>query len=199
MFSPLIVPIDAAKPPSLVAVGGICSARLSKAGTNTDSLTGALRVIAVLGSVHAIQQQLLRSDLPLLLLRLHQQHSIASSASFATDPSILFRSSLNRSHPVPPLPSSGLRISYSTAAASSSLMSPPSSTQRSAASTLARSGAGLNSDASSSSWADGGSSRRTQRDSSAIASSREVSLNTGLSLFSLHVQSDCARCQPHAA
>jgi hypothetical protein len=170
----------AAKPPSIVAVSGICSARLSKAGTNTEALTGALRVIAVLGSVHTIQQQLLRSDLPLLLLRLHQQHSIAASASFATDPSISFRSSLNRSHPVPPLPSSGLRISYSSAAASSSLMSPPSSTQRSAAATLARSGASLNSDASSSSsWVDGGSSRRTQRESGALTSSRDLSSTTG--------------------
>lgn len=170
----------AAKPPSIVAVSGICSARLSKAGTNTEALTGALRVIAVLGSVHTIQQQLLRSDLPFLLLRLHQQHSIAASASFATDPSISFRSSLNRSHPVPPLPSSGLRISYSSAAASSSLMSPPSSTQRSAAATLARSGASLNSDASSSSsWVDGGSSRRTQRESGALTSSRDLSSTTG--------------------
>jgi hypothetical protein len=185
----------AAKPPSLVAVSGICSARLSKAGTNTEALTGALRVIAVLGSVHTIQQQLLRSNLPLILLRLHQQHSIAASASFATDPSISFRSTLNRSHPVPPLPSSGLRISYSSAAASSSLMSPPSSTQRSAAATLARSGVGLNWDASSSnsSWVDGGSSRRTQRENGALTSSRDLSSTTGATSPPMSLQSMCSQ------
>jgi hypothetical protein len=153
-------------------------------------------VIAVLGSVHTIQQQLLRSDLPLLLLRLHQQHSIAASASFATDPSISFKSSHIRSHPVPPLPSSGLRISYSSAAASSSLMSPPSSTQRSAAATLARSGSGLNSDASSSSsWVDGGSSRRTQRESGALTSSRDLSSTTGAAVPQMPLE--CA-CSQHA-
>ena len=112
----LSVGLAAAKPPSLVAVGGICSARLSGAGGDTGSLTSALKAITVLGSIPAIQLQLRNSSLPLLLLRLHQRHSIAAAAPLAADPSISFKHA-TRSHPVPPLPSSSLRISYSSAAA----------------------------------------------------------------------------------
>ena len=165
--------LAAAKPPALVAVGGICSARLFNAGKDIVSLTGALRVVAVLGGIPAIQRQLVGSDLPLLLLRLHQQHSIAASSSLATDPSVSLKNSHSRSHPVPPLPSSGLRLSYSSSAASSSLMSPlsASSSQRSAAATLARSGSAA---------ADGGGgSLRAQRDGGSLASSRDFSLNSG--------------------
>lgn len=166
--------LAAAKPPALVAVGGICSARLFNAGKDTASLTGALRVVAVLGGIPAIQRQLVASDLPLLLLRLHQQHSIAASSSLATDPSVSLKNTHSRNHLVPPLPSSGLRLSYSSSAASSSLMSPlssSSSSQRSAAVTLARS--------ASAAVDGGGSSLRAQRDGGSLASSRDFSLNAG--------------------
>jgi hypothetical protein len=98
----LSIGLAAARPPSLVAVGGICSARLFNAGNDNGSLTGALRVVAVLGGIPAVRHQLVRSDLPLLLLRLHQQHSIAASASLAPDPSISLKPTLARSHPVRP-------------------------------------------------------------------------------------------------
>jgi hypothetical protein len=176
----LSIELAACKPPSIVAVGGICSARLSKAGSDTESLTGALKVIAVLGSIPALRLQLARSELPLLLLRLHQRHSIASSSSLASDLSVSFKNPAQRSHPVPPLPSHGLRIPYSSSAASSALMSPPSSTQRSAAATIARTGSALGSEGIFGSFIDGGgSSRRSQRDGGSLSSSRDFSASAG--------------------
>jgi hypothetical protein len=175
----LSVDLAAAKPPSLVAVGGICSARLSKAGSDHESLTGALKVIAVLGSIPAIQQQLVRSELPLLLLRLHQRYSVAGGSSYPVDPSISFKNAAARSNPVPPLPPSGLRLPYSSSAAASSLMSPQSSTQRSGAATAARSSVTLGCDSLGSSVDGGGSSRCSQRDVGSLSSSRDFSSSAG--------------------
>lgn len=179
----LSIELAAAKPPALVTVGGICSARLYKAGSDTESLTGALKAIAVLGGIPAIQQQLVRSDLPLLLLRLHQRHSIASGSSLFADPCIAFKNVAARNHPVPPLPSSGLRMPYSSAVAASSLLSPQSSTQRSGAQTVSRSGSALGSDSFGGSIDGGGSSRWSQRDVSSVSSSRDFSSNTGTMPF----------------